>query len=489
MGGRRPRGGGGNHRSGRPDLTHGAPGAPGRAGRRPCRAGAHRIRAAWDRMDRMADARESTDAPATAGAPPSGTADTATPPSTFRLGDRPALTGIRAVGVSAVLIFHSNFRTLPGAWVALGIFFVLSGFLITSMLAGEHRRTGTISLSKFYSRRAVRLVPPLLIAVALIAVYAAVVPVANAGNRIWGDSAAALLYVSDYRSAFGHEPLLGFMAQCWSLAVEEQFYLVWAVLFFVALRYAGRKVAYAIAIAGIALATADRLWVVLHAAHWNAYVAGRAYYAFDTRADALFLGCILGLLATGDHLQDWKPWALRATSAAALLSTAVIVWVMLSVGLGARSLPLWWLPITELASAVVIVYLVVRPAGWGTRALGLPILVLVGNMSYTIYIIHWPVYVATGPFSKTDLPWSYWPAELFRLAIIFGLAAASWYLLERPLMRWRRRTLPPAPAPAPATEEAPATEPATDLADPAPEPEPAPRGRVPQHTGAGPAAE
>jgi len=194
-----------------------------------------------------------------------------------------------------------------------------------------------------------------------------------------------------------------------------------------------------------------------------------------------------GLLATGDHLQDWKPWALRATSAAALLSTAVIVWVMLSVGLGARSLPLWWLPITELASAVVIVYLVVRPAGWGTRALGLPILVLVGNMSYTIYIIHWPVYVATGPFSKTDLPWSYWPAELFRLAIIFGLAAASWYLLERPLMRWRRRTL--APAPAPATEEAPAAEPAADVADPAPEPEPAPRERVPQHTGAGPAAE
>jgi peptidoglycan/LPS O-acetylase OafA/YrhL len=438
-------------------------------------------------MDRMADVRESPEAPDVAGPTPAGTVGA---PPTFRLGDRPALTGIRAVGVSAVLIFHSNFRTLPGAWVALGIFFVLSGFLITSMLAGEHRRTGRISLSKFYSRRAVRLVPPLAIAVVLIAVYAAIVPVANAGNRIWGDSAAALLYVSDYRSAFGHEPLLGFMSQCWSLAVEEQFYLVWAVLFFVSLRYAGRRVAYAIAIAGIVLATADRTWIVLHAAHWNAYVAGRAYYAFDTRADALFLGCVLGLLATGDHLEAWRPWALRAISVAALVSTAVIVWVMCTVGLGARSLPLWWLPITEVASAVVIVYLVVRPTGWGTRALGLPVLVLIGNMSYTIYIIHWPVYVATGVFSKTDLPWSYWPSELVRLAIIFGLAAASWYLLERPLMRWRRRALAAAPAgdgTTPVTAPAAAPVGAPPLPAAAGDPSVPPRPRL-AHQGAAPPA-
>jgi len=404
-------------------------------------------------MVRMADVSESPSSPSLVLPPVASTAPAQTdagPPARapFRLGKRPALTGIRAVGVSLVLIFHSNFRTLPGSWEALGVFFVLSGFLITSMLAIEHQRTGTISLSKFYGRRAVRLLPPLVLAIALLAVYAAVVPVSNAANRIWGDSAAALFYVSDYRSAFGHEPFLGFMSQCWSLAVEEQFYLVWAVLFFVALRFGNRKLAYALATTGIVVSVVNRVRIVEGAHHWNAYVSGRVYYAFDTRADALFLGCLLGLVATGGHLQEWRPWATRVLAAAALVSTGVMIWVLFYVGLGARSLPLWWLPITEITSAVIIAYFVVRPEGLGTRAMGLPLLVLVGNMSYTIYIIHWPVYVATGVFSKTDLPWSYWPSELVRLAIIFALAAASWYLMERPMTRWRRRALEASPPPA-----------------------------------------
>jgi peptidoglycan/LPS O-acetylase OafA/YrhL len=410
-------------------------------------------------MVRMADASESPSSPS-ATLPPEVTAepvDTRSgrrstqeqpPAAPFRLGNRPALTGIRAVGVSLVLIFHSNFRTLPGSWEALGVFFVLSGFLITSMLAIEHQKTGTVSLSKFYSRRAVRLLPPLLLAIVLLALYAAVVPVVNAGNRIWGDSAAALFYVADYRSAFGHEPFLGFMSQCWSLAVEEQFYLIWAVLFFLAMQFGSRRWAYVLAVVGIVVSVANRVRIVESAQHWNPYVAGRVYYAFDTRADALFLGCLLGLIATGGHLESWGPWARRAVTGAALVSTGVMIWVLFSVGLAARSLPLWWLPITEITSAVLIVYFVVQPKGLGTRAMGIPLLVLVGNMSYTIYILHWPVYVATGVFSKTDLPWSYWPSELVRLAIILSLAAASWYLMERPLTRWRRRALDPSRPPA-----------------------------------------
>jgi len=379
-------------------------------------------------MVRMADAHPPASPPPDARAP-------------FRLGNRPALTGIRAVGVTLVLIFHSNFRTLPGSWVALGVFFVLSGFLITAMLAGEHQRTGRISMSKFYSRRAVRLLPPLVLAVALLALYAAIVPVGHASTRLWGDSAAALFYVSDYRSAFGHEPFLGYFSQCWSLAVEEQFYLIWAALFVVALKYGNRRVAYVLTIAGMAGAVVNRVAIVLGAAHWNSYVSGRVYYGFDTRADALFLGCFCGLLATGGHFDHWATWGKRTLSVAALASTAVMIWIIVSVGLSARSLPLWWLPVSEVASAVIIVYFVVRPEGLGTRAMGLPLLVLVGEMSYTIYIIHWPVYVATGVFSPTELKWSYWPAELTRLAIIFAIAAASWYLMERPLTRWRRRAL------------------------------------------------
>lgn len=365
---------------------------------------------------------------------------------TFRLGNRPALTGVRAVCLAAVVIFHTNFHTLPGSWAALGVFFVLSGFLITSMLAGEHQRTGNISLGRFYSRRAVRLLPPLLITVVLLAVYAGFVSVMDASQRIWGDSAAALFYYADYRQAFPPNPLYsGYLTQCWSLAIEEQFYLVWAVLFFVALRYNRRSLCYAIAILGVLLCTGSRLLAVLSASHWSIQVADRTYYAFDTRADALFIGCLLGLIATGDHLENWGSAAKRAIAFAALVSTVVMIWIVAEVGLFSRSLPLVWVTVSEIASAIIITYFIVHPKGVGTRLMGLSLLVLVGNMSYTIYLLHWPVFVALSP-STTH--WSYWVLDPVRILIVLLLALASWYWLERPLTRWRRRELAPA-APGP----------------------------------------
>jgi peptidoglycan/LPS O-acetylase OafA/YrhL len=229
----------------------------------------------------------------------------------FAIGNRPALTGFRALLIGCILVYHSNFTTMPGAWAALGAFFVLSGFLITVMLATEHQKTGGIKLMRFYSRRSARLLPPLFMTVALLALYASFVRISNAADHVWADVAGAVFYYADYRSALGHGSPFGFLSQCWSLAVEEQFYLVWAMLLFAALKYGSRKLAYAIAIIGFALSMSDRLWIVLHAPVWNTAVAGRVYYAFDTRADALFVGCLLGLVATGSHLDGWKPWAKR----------------------------------------------------------------------------------------------------------------------------------------------------------------------------------
>jgi peptidoglycan/LPS O-acetylase OafA/YrhL len=392
-------------------------------------------------MARMPDQREDSiptelSAAAAHSATEGGTEPPKRPP--FRLGDRPALTGIRAVGVSLVLIFHSNFQTLPGSWVALGVFFVLSGFLITTMLATEHQKNGRISLSKFYYRRGLRLLPPLFLTVALIAVYASFVSVWNASQRIWEEAAGAVFYYADYRAAFGHEPFGPFLAQTWSLAVEEQFYLIWAALLLVTLKFGNRKLAYAMAITGIVACTVNRYRIVFGAAHWNSYVAGRVYYAFDTRGDALFLGCLLGLIATGGGLDAWKPWAKRTLTGLALISTGIMIWIIWSVSLAPRSLPLLWLPVSEVASALIIVYFVVQPQGWGTRLMGIPILVFFGNMSYTIYLIHWPIYVAISPYT---VKWSYWIMDPVRLAIIFPLAIASWYLMERPLMNFRRTKL------------------------------------------------
>jgi peptidoglycan/LPS O-acetylase OafA/YrhL len=375
--------------------------------------------------------------------PSDGSVVVAQPPASapFSLGNRPALTGVRAILIVILLIFHSNFQTLQGSWIVMGVFFVLSGFLITTMLAGEHQRTGRISLGKFYSRRAVRLLPPLFLTVALLAIYAALVHVTDAAQRVWGDSAAALFYYADYRQAFEHNPLYsGYLTQCWSLAIEEQFYLIWAAALLVALKFGHRKLAYAMACTGIVACTANRMAIVLAAPHWTLSVADRVYYPFDTRADALFLGCLLGLVATGGHLENWGRNARRVLTMAAIGSTAVMIWMLLSVSLGARSLPLIWLPVSQIASAVIILYFVIQPKGMGTRLFGLSALVLVGNMSYTMYLIHWPIFVAISP---STVGWPYWELDVVRMAIVIPIAVASWYLMERPLMRWRRRELAP----------------------------------------------
>jgi peptidoglycan/LPS O-acetylase OafA/YrhL len=174
--------------------------------------------------------------------------------------------------------------------------------------------------------------------VSLLGLYAAFVYVANASQRVWGDSAAAIFYYADYRQAFEHNPLYsGFLTQCWSLAVEEQFYLVWAVLFFVALKFGRRSLCYVLVFAGILACTADRLYLVLSAPHWNIFVDDRTYYAFDSRGDALFFGCLLGLLATGNYLENWGSTARRILAVAAAASAALMVWVMLDVGLSTHA--------------------------------------------------------------------------------------------------------------------------------------------------------
>ena len=368
---------------------------------------------------------------------PTGTGIPLPEPYRFHLGNRPPLTGIRALALFTVLTYHSNFTTLPGTWVALQVFFVLSGFLISAMLAGEGMRNGRIKLGSFYARRGVRLVPPLLLTVGLLAIYAHFVHVADAAHRLWGDSFAALFYYADYRQAFGHAPFFGYLAQTWSLSVEEQFYILWSLAMVLAVAANKRRIAYAFAIVGILASTADRLYLVYHAHHYSHLVFDRAYYAFDSRADALFLGCLLGLMAAEGRLHGWDRWARGLLTAAAAGSAVFLGWILLETHLSTENLVVWWLPSSTIASAVIITYFVVCPGSLGSRFAGLGVLVFIGDLSYTVYLIHFPVYLA---LMQSTTGWAFWPNELARLGIIFAIAIASWFLIERPLMRWRQRS-------------------------------------------------
>lgn len=366
------------------------------------------------------------------------TGQPAAPPK-FRLGNRPPLTGFRAFALTTVLVYHSNFHTWPGSWIAIQMFFVLSGFLITAMLAGEGDRNGRVSLKGFYSRRAARLLPPLLLTIVGIIIYASFVHVADAAERVWGDSAAALFYYADYRQAFGHEPFFGYLAQTWSLSVEEQFYVIWSVLMVVAVKLQRRWLAYTLAASGLVLSYGNSLWQAISAPRFNDAVFTRIYYAFDTRADALFVGCLLGLLATDGYLSQWGRRSQQLLSAAAVLSVGFLIWILFNAPLFQERLVVWWIPTTTIASALIIVYFVICPTGVGSRFVGLGVFVFLGDLTYTLYLVHWPVYLALQP-GPTGTHWSYWPTELVRLAIIFAIAIGSWFLIEKPLLRWRQRS-------------------------------------------------
>ena len=320
------------------------------------------------------------------------TDQTSVPP--FRLGNRPALTGIRALAMATVLVYHANFATMPGSWVALQIFFVLSGFLITAMMASEAQRHGRISLTRFYSRRAVRLLPPLFLAVALVAIYASFVHVYETSQRVWGDSFAALFYYADYRSALGHAPFLGFFARhgrfrskssstssgpsC-SPSLSHEGDALWPT--------ESRST-------GMLLSAIDRTWISVAAPHFTAAVATRTYYAFDTRADALFFGCILGLMAADGYFQRLPQWVPRMLTAAAAAAAVLFVWVLFKVPVWNFSTMVWWQPITTVASAVLIMYFVLCPHSTGTRFVGLGVFVFLGELSYTVYLVHFGVYLA-----------------------------------------------------------------------------------------------
>jgi peptidoglycan/LPS O-acetylase OafA/YrhL len=377
--------------------------------------------------------------------PPDGTrpaiaaTDQHAAPPKFRLGNRPPLTGFRAFALTTVLVYHSNFHTWPGSWIAIQMFFVLSGFLITAMLAGEGDRNGRVSLKGFYSRRAARLLPPLLLTIVGIIIYASFVHVADAAERVWGDSAAALFYYADYRQALGHEPFFGYLAQTWSLSVEEQFYVIWSVLMVVAVKLQRRWLAYTLAASGLVLSYGNSLWQAISAPKFNDAVFTRIYYAFDTRADALFVGCLLGLLATDGRLSQWGRRSQQLLSAAAVLSVGFLIWILFNAPLFQERLVVWWIPTTTIASALIIVYFVICPTGVGSRFVGLGVFVFLGDLTYTLYLVHWPVYLALQP-GPTGTHWSYWPTELVRLAIIFAIAIGSWFLIEKPLLRWRQRS-------------------------------------------------
>ena len=353
--------------------------------------------------------------------------NTASPSSPRLLQHNPALDALRGIAVTLVFLFHAGIRGFSGAFIGVDIFFVLSGFLITLLILQEYQGKGSISLKKFYMRRILRLIPALVF---MLAVYLTVINFryqdAGARLRQLQDAFIVLFYAANWTRAFdlGRPDILG---HTWSLSIEEQFYMLWPFSMLFLLRFRG--FVRSILIAAMFFASwAWRLHLLSGGASWN-----RLYNGLDCRADMLLAGCLLASLWHAGYLNFWDRW--RPLSEALVVIACIGIAVMCGWGDWEKApLYLWQYPLVALAAVIVILEIAAARGGLFSRALNTRWLVWPGKISYGIYLWHYPVIAL---LDKVVVNKNLKALTAALLTMMF--AVISWYAVERPFLRLKRR--------------------------------------------------
>ncbi len=376
----------------------------------------------------------------------------------------PALDGIRAIGIILVLLFHGGFSWAGGGFFGVDVFFVLSGFLITGLLVSEYRRHSGIGLKRFWGHRVRRLIPALLAVLVAVAAYAAFFAPPDTLGQLRGDAIATLLYGNNWHQISGGtgyfaalntpRPLL----HTWSLSIEEQFYLVWPLIVLGVLTLTrSLRVLLAVTVAG-ALASALTMALLYH----GGTGASRDYYGTDTRAQALLIGAALAIFLARPITRrrggadrspsmalirtvDLSPAARTGLVVLGGVGLAVIGWMSVTVNASTAWPYLGGFGLLAVATAAVIACVALVPRSPWAAALSLPPVRYVGAISYGLYLWHWPIFVFLDN-GRTGLVG--WPLFLVRLGVSFGVAVASYHLLEMPIRRgalrgWRGWTATP----------------------------------------------
>lgn len=365
----------------------------------------------------------------------------------------PGLDGLRALAVLAVIAYHADVPMLRGGFLGVEVFFVVSGYLITLLLLAEHERTGRISLRAFWGRRARRLLPALFALLAAVAALSAFVPYLRKSLAVLRDELLwAFFYGSNwfqivdnqsYFEAQGRPPLLRHL---WSLAVEEQFYVVWPLVMVLVLRLFRDRLP-SIGLAFFTLAIASTVWM---AVLYDPADPNRVYLGTDTRASGLLLGAGLAMV--------WRPYAVMRSplrrkgnlldlvgvaGLAVLVATHVGFRDVVYTGDGVRGFSILYrggFLLVGLATMAVIASATHLGSRFGQRVLGARPLAWLGTRSYGLYLWHWPVFQLTRPGSAQDggdLAWPGWAVMILRFAVTITLTELSFRLIEVPI-RTRR---------------------------------------------------
>jgi peptidoglycan/LPS O-acetylase OafA/YrhL len=309
----------------------------------------------------------------------------------MRLGYQPALDGLRGVAIALVVGFHA-FRWPADGALGVDLFFVLSGFLITSLLLEEHHASGRVSLRGFYVRRVHRLYPALVVLLlALVSISLAGAGIPSLHSPMAVGVASALTYTSNAVVAAGPAHVPASMVHLWSLAAEEQFYVVWPLLLVILLRWRRLRPVVMGLLVLLLAAVAYRMRLVL-----DGESVGRLYYGPDTHADSLLVGC---LVACGFHA-SCLPRALSAspkvrlavgTASLGLLGAASIFLTEGAMGTAYRT---QLLPTGVALLAGALIASLVAGGSMLARALSMSPLVGLGRISYSLYLWHLPILVA-----------------------------------------------------------------------------------------------
>ena len=346
----------------------------------------------------------------------------------------PALDGVRALAVAAVVVYHARPGWLPGGFLGVDVFFVLSGFLITSLLLREQHRTGRVGLGAFWLRRARRLLPALYVLLALVLAFELATRLGGA-TQLRGDALAALGYFTNWflighqQSYFAAFSAPDALQHLWSLAVEEQFYVVWPLLFALGLlRRRGALVFVAAAACGSTL---------LCAFLFNPLGdPSRVYYGTDTHSAGLLVGAGLALIHARTWPREGRKYVVSRRLRAALLvaGVAALGGLFAAFALLAETQTLVYrggLSLVALGSAALLAVLL-HPGGARLASVfAWRPLRWIGERSYGIYLWHWPVLVITSPHGyPAGAPVA---VTLVQIAAAVGLAALSYTFVETPV--------------------------------------------------------
>ena len=341
----------------------------------------------------------------------------------------PQLDGLRGIAILFVMLFHAEVPGFVGGFIGVDIFFVLSGFLITTMLVREYEQYGSVSLKNFYARRVLRLAPALLLLLVTFCLYSFLFLDGARAKSNYIDAIISLGYLSNWARAFSVHPP-DFLGHTWSLSIEEQFYILWPLILLSMLALLkSRKAVFAVT---VALAVSSSLLRI--SLSFAGATVERLYNGLDTRADALMAGCALGLFLSLELAGKIGIGRFRKQIfIAALFSSLSLLLFVCNADWRNMNMYYFGFFAVEMFTAVLILEIVTNKGGAVALFLSKRWLVWIGSISYGLYLWHHPVFCIVRSMGYNRLT-----ITIAGSVITFIIAVLSFYFLERPVLGFKR---------------------------------------------------